>query len=173
MFPPSNLLLFECLINVPVRVFISKKMPHYTHYGVYSALYDIKFMCLYWPVNFLEKQAGHRINKSRQQNFKRIMSTGNFTATMSQCQRRLPGTLPKELWAHGHISAGLCWRNLDGLSWNLSVCGLWECDSLSHSHSPHSRSNLFLLKCLFFVRGVEQWWGSCSGGGGGGAVHSA
>ena len=50
-------------------------------YGLYSGLYDIKFMCLYWPVNFLEKQADHGINKSRQQNFKRIMSTGNFTAT--------------------------------------------------------------------------------------------
>ena len=60
----------ECLINVPVRVFISRKMPPYTgliwHYTFIKKKKNCFFLhlnilvCTYWPHNFLETQRIHR-----------------------------------------------------------------------------------------------------------------
>ena len=62
----------ECLINVPVRVFISRKMPPYTgliwHYTfIKKKIFFFFFLhlnvlvCTYWPHNFLETQRIHPI----------------------------------------------------------------------------------------------------------------
>ena len=54
----ENVVTLECLINVPVHLFISKKMPAYT--GLIWHYTFIKFMRLYWPDHFLEKQSLHQ-----------------------------------------------------------------------------------------------------------------
>ena len=58
----------ECLINVPVRVFISRKMPPYTglilHYTFIKFFFFVHLnilVCTYWPHNFLETQRIHPI----------------------------------------------------------------------------------------------------------------
>ena len=88
----ANSTTLKCLINVPVRVFISKKMPPYT--GLIRHYTFIKLMCLYWPVKFLEKATVMvliNLAQSGQQ---------ETAAIKYQCQRllpgsRVPGTLPK------------------------------------------------------------------------------
>ena len=70
----SQLITLECLINVPVRVFISRKMPPYTgliwHYTFikkkkkkffFFFLHFNILVCTYWPHNFLETQRIHLI----------------------------------------------------------------------------------------------------------------